>query len=70
MPSQFFIVHVNSVNRDDRKINWHASFLEEVKQGRNEFPPGQIAGCAKNDEQSRFNVVIRVHDSHPLSHSV
>src|ERR1035438_5683579 len=53
-PSQLLVAHVDAIHRDDRIIGGHASVLGEVKQGRHEFPPGQVTGSTKNDEYRRF----------------
>jgi hypothetical protein len=67
--AKLFVAHDDAIHRDDRKIGGHASVLEEVEQGRHEFPPGQVTSSAKNDEDSRFKLVIRFHASHDFSDS-
>lgn len=42
-PAQPFIVQVNAVRRDDRKIRGHTA----VEQGRHEFQPGQVTAPPK-----------------------
>ena len=57
-PAQFFVVQVDAVHRDDRKISGQAAVLREVKQGRHQFPPGQITHSAKDGEHGWFEVVL------------
>src|ERR1017187_3379333 len=55
---QRVIAELDAVHRDDRELCRQTSILREVEQGRHEFPPSQVTGSAKNDEHSRFKLVI------------
>ena len=68
--AQRVIAELDAVHRNDRKLCGQAAVLREVKQGRHEFPPGQVTGSAKNDEHRRFELVIRFHAAHGFTPSV
>jgi hypothetical protein len=68
--AQLLVAHGDAIHREDREISGHAPILGEVEQGGHEFPPGQVAASAKNDKDSRFELVSLFHISYNFSHSV
>src|SRR5664279_1065735 len=60
----------DSVHRDDRKMNRNTMTLREVKQGRHQLPPSQVARSAEDDEYVRFELIGRFHRPQPFVQSV
>jgi hypothetical protein len=68
--AQGIFAEFDAVYGDNRKMNWNAMALGKVEQGRHQFPPGQVARSAEDDEYVWFEPLVGFHGSQPFVQSV
>ncbi len=68
--AQGVLAECDAVHRDNRKMHRNTVALREVKQGRHQLPPGQVAGSAEDDEYVWFESIVGFHRAQPFVQSV
>jgi len=67
--AQIVVAELNAVHRNNRKLSREAAVRERSNKPGTSFARSSHR-LAKNDEHSRFELVIRLHDAYFFSHSV